>query len=144
MGEDWVSPAIDPIRVGNAPATGSFAVTVNPAGQPVASAGTTVDFGPRRPLRRERAPGLRGARTGNQGILGLTPGDVYKVTLPDRVDDTGLVAFLDSAGNPVTVSLASGTTTNAMFGADHGERDRHSVPDHLQQPLRPARTSIPD
>ena len=117
MGEDWVSPAIDPIRVGDAPATGSFAVTVNPAGQPVAAAGTTVDFGLDYTFDANEPLVYEGPAPDGQGILGLTPGDVYKVTLPDRVDDPGLVAFLDGAGNPVTVSLASGTTTNAMFGA---------------------------
>ncbi len=35
-GEDWVAPAIESILIGTAPATGSFLVTVNPAGTPVA------------------------------------------------------------------------------------------------------------
>ena len=47
----------------------------------------------------------------------MTPGDTYSVTLPDRVNNPGLVQFLDGNGNVVPVSLASGTTTTVMFGS---------------------------
>ena len=39
------------------------------------------------------------------------------ITLPDRINHPGLVEFVDSSGNPISVSLASGTTTNVMFAS---------------------------
>ena len=117
-GEDWTSTAIDNARIGNPYSVGTFNVTVNPAGQPVAGSGSTVDFGfdagfvTHEPLVYEGP-----ATTNDQGIIGLTVGQTYLITLPDRISHPGLVEFVDSSGNPISVSLASGTTTNVMFAS---------------------------
>ena len=85
-------------------------MTVDPVGQ-------TVDFGFNAGFVTNEPLVYEGPADGSQGINGLTPGDTYSVTLPDRVNNPGLVQFLDGNGNVVPVSLASGTTTSVMFGS---------------------------
>ena len=109
-GEDWTAAAIDSAQVGDSPPVGTFNVTVDPVGQTV-NFGFNPGFVTNEPLVYE------GPTDGSQGINGMIPGDTYYVTLPDRVDYPGLVQFVDYHGNPVPVSLASGTTTSVMFGA---------------------------
>ncbi|MGA2700304.1 MAG: hypothetical protein ABSH35_04325 [Isosphaeraceae bacterium] len=109
-GEDWTAAAIDSARIGNPPPVGTFPVTVDPVGQ-------TVDFGFNAGFVKNQPLVYEGPATGSAGIIGLTPGDTYYVTLPDRVNNPGLVQFTDDSGNVVPVSLASGTTTSVMFGA---------------------------
>ena len=105
--------AIAGARVGTAPPVGTFSVTVNPAGEPASS----IDFGFNAGFVKNQPLVYEGPADGYPGIIGLTPGDTYYVTLPDRVNNPGLVQFVNGNGNTVPVSLASGTTTTVMFGA---------------------------
>ena len=108
-GEDATAAAIDSVRVGNPPAVGTFPVTVDTIGE-------TIDFGFDAGFATNQPLVYEGPAAGSQGINGLTPGNIYRITLPDRVNHPGMVQLVDSSGNIVPVSLASGTTTSVMFG----------------------------
>ncbi len=117
-GQDWTATGIDNARIGSPYSVGTFNVTVNPPGQPVPGSGSTIEFGFDAGFVKNEPLVYEGPATANdEGITGLTVGQTYYITLPDRINHPGLVAFVDSSGNPISVSLASGTTTNVMFAA---------------------------
>jgi hypothetical protein len=102
--------AIASARVGNLSPVGTFPVTVDPTGQ-------TVDFGFNAGFERNEPLVYEGPASGYQGLSGLTVGQTYYISLPDRVNHPGMVQFYDSFGDLVPVALASGTTTTVMFGS---------------------------
>ena len=75
-GEDWTAAAIESARIGNPPPVGTFNVTINSAGQ--------VDFGFNAGFVNNEPLVYEGPAAGYAGIIGMTPGDTYYVSLPDR------------------------------------------------------------
>src|SRR5207249_3943777 len=62
------------------------------------------------------------AGAGDLGIIGLTTGTTYTVSVPDATKPS-VIKLLDKNGAAVPVSLATGTTTNIAYALSYAPKD---------------------